>query len=80
MLAGTEKINIAGQEKARIYARRSIYSSGKIKKGQIITNESIIAKRPGEGISPIYWDQVIGRKMLVTIEDETKIDWEMLSK
>ena len=80
MLAGTEKINIAGQENARIYARRSIYSSGKIKKGQIITNESIIAKRPGEGISPIYWDQVIGRKMLVTIEDDTKIDWEMLSK
>ena len=32
ILAGIEKINIAGQENARIYARRSIFSLGRITK------------------------------------------------
>ena len=72
MLAGIEKINIAGQARECENLCKAFYFLfRRITKGQIITDESIIAKRPGEGISPVHWDQVVGRKMLVTIEDDT---------
>ena len=79
-LMGKDFIDLSDQQKARLNARRSIFSKGKIKKGEKIKEQSIIAKRPGTGISPIFWDQIIGKKSLVSIEDDTLIDWTMLEK
>lgn len=42
-------------------ARKSIVAAREIKKGEILTGENITAKRPGTGISPMEWDNVIGR-------------------
>lgn len=41
-------------------ARRSIVAARDIKKGDILTVENITAKRPGGGISPMRWDEVLG--------------------
>ncbi len=41
-------------------ARKSILAATKIKKGEIYTQDNITAKRPGNGISPMRWDEVIG--------------------
>lgn len=43
-------------------ARKSIVAKTKIAKGQFFTEENIIAKRPGTGISPMKWYEVIGQK------------------
>mgnify|MGYP006093117681 CR=1 FL=1 len=51
--SGSEKPNI-------VVARKSILASQKIKKGDKLTEENIIVKRPGDGISPMKWDEVIG--------------------
>lgn len=45
----------------REVARRSLVASCVIKAGEIFTADNIIAKRPGIGISPMHWDEVIGR-------------------
>ncbi|MBU2251682.1 MAG: N-acetylneuraminate synthase, partial [Candidatus Omnitrophica bacterium] len=45
----------------REVVRKSIVASREIKKGEILSQENITAKRPGVGISPIEWDRVIGR-------------------
>ena len=42
-------------------ARRSIVASCNIRKGEVFSSENICAKRPGTGISPMLWDDVIGR-------------------
>lgn len=42
-------------------ARKSLVASRAIKAGEIFTAENITAKRPGTGISPMRWDEVIGR-------------------
>ncbi len=42
-------------------ARKSIVASAKILKGDIFTEENITVKRPGTGISPMKWDEVIGK-------------------
>ncbi|MNL50824.1 N,N'-diacetyllegionaminic acid synthase [compost metagenome] len=41
-------------------ARKSIVAIKPIKQGEIFTTENIYAKRPGTGISPMRWDEVIG--------------------
>lgn len=40
--------------------RKSIVASKAIKAGDIFTPENITVKRPGTGISPMYWDTIIG--------------------
>ncbi|WP_277345484.1 N-acetylneuraminate synthase [Maribellus sediminis] len=42
-------------------ARKSIIAACAIKKGEIFTSRNLTVKRPGEGISPMLWDQVIGQ-------------------
>ncbi len=41
-------------------ARKSIVAKTKIKKGDILKENNITIKRPGGGISPMNWDNVIG--------------------
>ena len=42
-------------------ARKSLVASQAIRSGEIFSAENITAKRPGTGISPMRWDEVIGR-------------------
>lgn len=41
-------------------ARKSIVASRDIKKGEVYSEDNITTKRPGDGINPMMWDQVIG--------------------
>lgn len=41
-------------------ARKSIVAARDIRKGEMLTEENITTKRPGNGISPMRWDSVIG--------------------
>ncbi len=42
--------------------RRSIVARRRIGAGEVITAEALTLKRPGTGLAPRYWDQVVGRK------------------
>lgn len=50
------------EAKNRPVARKSIVASRDIKAGDLFTSENLTAKRPGTGISPMRWDEVIGRR------------------
>lgn len=43
-----------------IVARKSIVAARDIKKGEILTDDNITVKRPGNGVSPMLWNEVIG--------------------
>ena len=43
-------------------ARKSIVAAAPIKKGETFTEMNITVKRPGTGITPMRWDEIIGRK------------------
>ena len=43
-----------------IVARKSIVASRAIKAGETLSEENITVKRPGNGISPMRWDEVLG--------------------
>ena len=42
-------------------ARKSLVAATDIKAGEVFTENNLTAKRPGTGLSPMRWDEVIGR-------------------
>ena len=78
LLGESEKKCIPSEEISRKNARRSIYSLGNLKKNQILTSKNIICKRPGEGISPVKFNEVLGKKLNKDIKDDSLIKWEDL--
>ncbi|HBB91098.1 MAG: N-acetylneuraminate synthase [Bacteroidetes bacterium GWF2_49_14] len=59
-LGNGKKIPSAGERKNMAAARKSIVAAGTIYKGELFTEENLTVKRPGTGICPLRWDQIIG--------------------
>jgi N-acetylneuraminate synthase len=64
---------------ARKHARRSLVAARNIKAGETISETNVIAKRPGHGISAVHWDDVMGRRATVDIEEDTLLSWDKLT-
>lgn len=64
---------------ARLHARRSIVAARTLRAGEQLTEDCLIAKRPGHGISPIHWDEVIGCTILQDVKEDTLLTWNVLS-
>jgi N,N'-diacetyllegionaminate synthase len=47
-----------------IVARKSIVAKSNILQGEVFSEENLTVKRPGSGISPMHWDEVIGQRSL----------------
>lgn len=60
MLGSGEKTASPSVKKNRDIARKSITARCAIEKGELLTEEKIAAKRPGNGISPMRWFEVLG--------------------
>ena len=59
-LGSNEKILSPSEEVNINIVRKSIVANQNIKKGDLLTDKNIAAKRPGGGISPMRWDEIIG--------------------
>ena len=51
----------SSEAKNKPIARKSLVAAKPIKAGERFTSENLTAKRPGTGISPMRWDEVMGR-------------------
>jgi N,N'-diacetyllegionaminate synthase len=59
-LGSTEKAVSKSEQKNMDIARKSIVAKTAIKKGDILSEKNITVKRPGSGINPMRWNEVIG--------------------
>ena len=55
-------------------ARKSIVASKRIKVGETLTEENITTKRPGNGISPMKWKQVLGTIAVRDFDEDELIE------
>lgn len=55
-------------------ARKSIVAARPIKKGEEYTTENLTTKRPGDGVSPMRWYEVLGQKAKRDFEEDEKIE------
>lgn len=63
---------------SRRNARRSIVLLKDVPAGYALTENDITYKRPGSGISPLFWDEVIGRKAARALESDHVLQWSDL--
>ena len=65
-------------EKTNLKFRRSLYFIKDMEAGDIVTHDSIKSIRPGFGISPKYFEEIIGRKINRKISYGTPVKFEFL--
>lgn len=71
---GTGHKTVSASERKNIeIARKSIVAARPIKMGEVLTEENITVKRPGNGISPMRWNEVIGSCAIKDFEEEEVI-------
>lgn len=63
-LGKSEKTPTPSERENIQIARKSIVAQADIKVGDILTVENISVKRPGHGISPMKWDDILGTKAI----------------
>ena len=71
-----EKKLLHSEEIARKNARRSIVLNYDVVNGQVIKENMISAKRPGTGISPINWNEVVGKTVTQNLKKDHILSWE----
>ena len=59
--------------KNRDIVRKSIVASKEIKSGELFSEDNITAKRPGDGISPMHWYEVLGTEAIKDFKKDEKI-------
>jgi len=62
------------EEKNIVIARKSIIAARHIKKGEMLTEDNLTVKRPGSGVSPMKWIEVIGTKAVRDFEEDELIE------
>lgn len=70
--------DISEREKASQVFRRSIFVVENIKEGEIFTEKNIRVIRPGYGLSPKYYEDIIGKKASKDIEKGEPLCWNMV--
>ena len=54
-------------------ARKSIVAARPIEAGEMLTEENLTVKRPGNGISPMRWNEVVGTRAVKSFNEEDPI-------
>ena len=66
-ISASERKNIA-------IARKSIVAACPIRKGDLLTERNLTVKRPGNGISPMRWEEVVGTRATRDYREEEQIE------
>jgi N,N'-diacetyllegionaminate synthase len=62
------------ETKNKLIARKSIVAGTAIANGEFFTKDNLAVKRPGNGISPMRWDEVLGRIAIRNFEPDEMIE------
>jgi N-acetylneuraminate synthase len=70
---------VAGEkeQKSQIF-RRSIYIAEDLKAGEILTEKNVRCIRPGLGLSPKYYEIILGRRVNRDIKKGTPMQWDLI--
>ena len=64
----------ASEAPNKAIARKSIVAAREIKVGEVFTEENLTTKRPGDGISPMRWHEILGQIAKRDFAEDEKIE------
>lgn len=73
-LGDGRKIPSFSEKKNMDVVRKSIVAKCNIAQGEILTEENITTKRPGNGLSPMRWREVLGTKAVRSFKEDDLIE------
>ncbi len=73
-LGSFEKQPSNAEVKNKDIARKSIIAARNISKGEVLTEANLTTKRPGNGISPMRWNEIIGSTAVRDFEEDELIE------
>lgn len=59
--------------------RKSIFFTRDLPAGHVVTEADVTVKCPGTGLSPLYWDDVLGARLTRSVRCEETVDWAALA-
>ena len=68
----------AEQEQKSLQFRRSLYVVEDMKAGDVFTEKNLRRIRPGMGLSPKYYDIILGKKANCNITRGTAVQWDLI--
>lgn len=71
-----DKKPVAAELANREAARKSIVAKRSIRKGEILTADNLTVKRPGNGISPMKWYEILGKESTRDFAEDDLIELE----
>jgi N-acetylneuraminate synthase len=77
---GKVSYGAVNSEKKSLVFRRSIYVSRDMRKGDIFTKDNIKIIRPGMGLMPKHYDNLIGKRVRVNVKRGTAVSWGLLDE
>ena len=69
-----EKTVSPSEAKNRTIARKSLVARRAIARGEVFTEENLTAKRPGGGVSPMHWFEVLGLRAVRNFREDEMIE------
>lgn len=73
-LGSSDKKPSDSEAKNMVIARKSIIAKSNIKKGEVLTEANLTVKRPGNGINPMKWFEVLGKKAIRDFKEDELIE------
>lgn len=73
-LGNEEKTCVESERENLKIARKSLVATTVIKKGEILSEKNMTAKRPGTGLSPMYWDTIAGTRAIRDFNPDEQIE------
>jgi pseudaminic acid synthase len=71
---GTSEYVISDKKEASRSFMRSLFFIKDIKKGEIVTEDSVQSVRPADGLHPKYFEQIIGEVVLEDVQKNTPVE------
>lgn len=75
---GTKEASVS-EKSNKLIARKSIHIKRDLSIGHILVFEDLVMRRPGDGISPMKIDDVLGKRLLMDIKEDTKLSWDQIA-
>lgn len=75
---GTVSYRMTAKEEASRVFRRSLFVVKDVKAGELLTPDNVRSIRPGYGLPPKHWENVIGRHAACDIGRGTPLDWKLI--
>ena len=67
------------ERKVAVKLRKSMVFTRDLPAGHVLTEADITVKCPGHGVSPIHWDEFLGRTLVSAVRHEDLVQWDQLA-